>query len=154
MSEPVPQNSGSGPQQMLKDRTPLLKDNTGISFHDFKPIGYLETHTTCAACSRKGTDYIEKVTTARKSRKDKLAVRICKKCFEFATREEQTRAPPLPGIIVLSRIVKISKDIGRCSVCNIGKAVYLDQEAGTRLCQQCYDREARTPGPVKGGVGQ
>jgi len=153
MAEPVPQRSGLGLQQMLKDKTPLLKDNTGISFQDFKPIGSLETHTTCAACGRRGTNYIEKVTPARNSRKDKLAVRICKKCFEIAARKEQTKGPPLPGIIVLSRMVRISKDIGRCSVCDTGKAVYLDREAGTRLCQQCYDREARAVGPVKGGAG-
>jgi hypothetical protein len=124
-----------------------------ISLLDFKPIGYLETHTTCAACGRKGTNYIEKITPARKSRKEELAVRICKKCFEMATRKEQNKAPPLPGIIILSRMVRISKDIGRCSVCNRGKAVYHDREAGIRLCQQCYDREARAPCPVKGGAG-
>ena len=95
----------------------------------------------------------EKATPARNSRKDKLAVRICKKCFEMAARKEQTKGPPLPGIIVLSRMVRISKDIGRCSVCNRGKAVYLDREAGTCLCQQCYAREARAVGSVKGGVG-
>jgi hypothetical protein len=120
---------------------------------DFKPIGYHENNLTCATCGRKGVDYLEKVTPARKSRKDKLAVRICKKCFDSAKRKEQTKGPPLPGIIVLSRMVRISKDIGRCSVCDTGKAVYLDREAGTRLCQQCYDREARAVGPVKGGVG-
>ena len=121
---------------------------------DFKPIGYHENSITCATCGRKGVDYLEKVTPARKSRKDKLAVRICKKCFDSAKRKEQTKGPPLPGIIVLSRMVRISKDIGRCSVCDIGKAVYHDQEAGTRLCQQCYDREKPwAPGSVRGGAG-
>ncbi|MCX6690702.1 MAG: hypothetical protein NTW33_01295, partial [Methanoregula sp.] len=125
----------------------------GISYLDFKPVGYHENNYTCAACGRKGTDYIEKATPARESRKDKLAVRICKKCFEVAASKERTKGPPLPGIIVISRLMRISKDIGRCSVCNHGKAVYHDREAGIRLCQQCYDREARAVGYVKGGVG-
>ncbi|MCX6690646.1 MAG: hypothetical protein NTW33_01015, partial [Methanoregula sp.] len=124
-----------------------------VSFLDFKPIGCHDNRTTCVSCGRKGVDYIEKVTPARESRKDKLAVRICKKCFEVATRKEQTRAPPLPGTIVLSRMVRISKDIGRCTVCNLGKAMFIDKEATVHLCQQCYEREARAVGPVKGGAG-
>lgn len=43
-----------------------------------------------------------------------------------------------------------SKDIGRCSVFNPGKAVFSDLEFGTRLCQQCYDREARAAGLADG----
>ncbi|MCX6700969.1 MAG: hypothetical protein NTV68_13805 [Methanomicrobiales archaeon] len=146
MAEPIPPEPGSALQ-------PMLQDTAKISSPDFKPIGYHETHTTCAACGRKGTDYIEKATPARESRKDKLAVRICKKCFEMSQRKEQTRAPPLPGIIVLSRMVRISKDIGRCTVCNLGKAMFIDKEATVHLCQQCYEREARAVGPVKGGAG-
>ena len=98
--------------------------------------------------------YIEKVTPTRNARKNKMAIRICKKCFETAKRKEQTKAPPLPGTIVLGRMVRTSKDIGRCSVCNIGKAVFIDKEAQLHLCQQCYDREARAPGSVKDGAGQ
>ena len=125
-----------------------------VPFPDFKPIGCHDNRTTCVSCGRKGVDYIEKVTPARESRKDKLAVRICKKCFDSAKRREQNKTRPLPGIIVLSRLMRISKDIGRCSICDIDKAVYHDREAGTRICQQCYDREAQTPGSVKGGAGQ
>ena len=59
---------------------------------------------------------------------DKPANRICRKCFEGSKIKEQTRAPPLPGTILPGRMVRISKDIGRCSVCNIGYAVYHDRE--------------------------
>jgi len=104
-------------------------------------------------CGRRSAEYIEKVTPTRNVRTDKMAIRICRKCYERATRKEQTRAPPLPGIIVISRMVRISKDIGRCSVCDMGKAIFLDTKAQLHLCQQCYDREARAPGSVKGGVG-
>ncbi|MCX6700002.1 MAG: hypothetical protein NTV68_08755, partial [Methanomicrobiales archaeon] len=149
--EPTPPDPRNGCLQLQATCRQLQASSTGISYLDFKPVGYHENNYTCAACGRKGTDYIEKATPARESRKDKLAVRICKKCFEVAARKEKTKGPPLPGIIVLSRLMRISKDIGRCSVCDIDKALYLDREAGTCLCQQCYDREARAVGPVKGG---
>ena len=125
-----------------------------VSSRDYKPLDYAEHRAHCAACGRKGVDYIEKLTPERKARKDKMALRICKKCYLASKRREQTEAPPLPGTIVLGRMVRTTKDIGRCSVCNLGKAVFTDKEAQTHLCQQCYDREARTSGSVKGGAGQ
>ena len=143
-------SSKSEPAESAEKQRGLLK----VISQDFKPLDYSEQRTKCAACGRKGAEYIEKVTPARKARKDKTAVRICKKCFEAARRKEQTKAPPLPGTIVLGRMVRTTKDIGRCSVCNIGKAVFIDKEAQLHLCQQCYDREARAPGSVKDGAGQ
>ena len=122
---------------------PLQTRGIEISVLDFKPLDHSDRHLKCAACGRRCAEYIEKVTPTRNARKDKTAIRICKRCFEAAKRRERTKAPPLPGIIALSRMVRISKDIGRCTVCKTDKAVYHDREAGTRLCQQCYDREAR-----------
>ncbi|MEI6842432.1 MAG: hypothetical protein WCK53_14280, partial [Methanomicrobiales archaeon] len=133
---------------------PLQTRGIGISVLDFKPLDHSDRHLKCAACGRRSAEYIEKVTPTRTARKDKTAIRICKRCFEAAKRRERTKAPPLPGIIVLSQMVRISKDIGRCSVCNFEKAVFHDREAGTRLCQQCHDREALAVGSANGGAGQ
>jgi hypothetical protein len=125
-----------------------------VSSRDYKPLDYAEHRAHCAACGRKGVDYIEKLTPERKARKDKMALRICKKCYLASKRREQTEAPPLPGTIVLARMVRTTKDIGRCSVCNLGKAVFTDKETMTNICQQCYDRETRTSGSANGGAGQ
>ncbi|MEI7434912.1 MAG: hypothetical protein WCJ93_11740 [Methanomicrobiales archaeon] len=145
----------AGKMQETAGKLPLLQASPiVISCRDFKPLDCSEQRTKCAACGRRGAEYIEKVTPARNARKDKMAIRICKKCYEMARRKEQTKAPPLPGTIVIGRMVRISKDIGRCSVCNLGKAVFIDKEAGVHLCQDCYDREARSSGSVKGGAGQ
>ena len=145
----------AGKMQETAGKLPLLQESPiVISCRDFKPLDCSEQRTKCAACGRRGAEYIEKVTPARNARKDKMAIRICKKCYEMARRKEQTKAPPLPGTIVIGRMVRISKDIGRCSVCNLGKAVFIDKEAGVHLCQDCYDREARSSGSVKGGAGQ
>ena len=33
--------------------------------------------------------------------------------------------------------------VGKCSVCGIGKAVWLDREVGVKLCEHCYGRGVR-----------
>ncbi len=124
-----------------------------ISSKDYKLLDHLEYRTWCVVCGHKGTEYIEKLTPERKARTDKTALRICKVCYKTARKREQGEGPPLPGVLAIGRMVRISKDIGRCSVCNLGKAVYSDREAGTSICQQCYDREARAIGSAEGGVG-
>ena len=131
-----------------------LDSSLEVSSRDYKPLDYAEHRAHCAACGRRGVDYIEKLTPERKARKDKVALRICKKCYLASKRREQAEAPPLPGTIILNRMVRTTNDIGRCSVCNLGKAVFTDKEAQTHLCQQCYDREARASGSAEGGAGQ
>ena len=125
-----------------------------ISSRDYKLLDYPESHTRCSVCGHKGTEYIEKLTPERKARVDKSALRICRVCYKTAQKREQGEVPPLPGILAIGRMVRISNDIGRCQVCNLGKAVYRDPPAGTSICQQCYDREARAAGSAEGGVGR
>jgi hypothetical protein len=41
----------------------------------------------------------------------------------------------------VSRCTRVTMaDIGECSVCAIAKAVWIDREAGVRLCEHCYGR--------------
>jgi hypothetical protein len=124
-----------------------------ITSRDYKLLDHPEYRTLCSACGHKGTEYIEKLTPERKARVDKTARRICKVCYKIARKREQDEGPPLPGMLVIGRMVRITKDIGRCSVCNLGKAVFLDREAGSSICQQCYDREARAAGSARGDTG-
>ena len=125
-----------------------------ISSRDYKLLDHAEYHTRCSACGHKGTEYIEKLTPERKARADKTARRICRVCYKTARKREQNEGPPLPGILAIGRMVRISNDIGRCQVCNLAKAVYRDHSAGTSICQQCYDREARAVGSAEGGAGR
>jgi hypothetical protein len=125
-----------------------------ISSRDYKLLDHAEYHTRCSACGHKGTEYIEKLTPERKARADQTARRICKVCYKTARKREQHEGPPLPGILAIGRMVRIPHDIGRCQVCNLAKAVYRDHSAGTSICQQCYDREARAAGSAEGGAGR
>ncbi len=159
ITEITSEDAGNTLLQLRKDRVdhpPVCGSAEGLKIvsRDFKPLDHSDRHLKCSLCGRRSAEYIEKVTSTRNARKDKMAMRICKNCFEAVKRREQPKAPPLPGIIVIGRMVRISKDIGRCSVCDMGRAIFLDTKAQLHLCQQCYDREAQAPGSVKGGAGQ
>ena len=157
IGEPQSGIPGTSLQHPLKDRgekpdfVEVLKDT--IRATDYKLLDQVEYREPCYVCGKKGSQYVEKLTPGRKARKGSPARRVCKNCHLAAVTRDQASAPPLPGVIAIGRMVRISKDIGRCSVCNLGKAVFTDKEAGTSICQQCYDREARASGSAEGGAG-
>jgi len=110
---------------------------------DYKKLEFPESRTVCYSCGRKGAWYVEKLTSGRKARKNDQqdARRICKACFNAAVQRKRTESPPLPGTILLASMQRITNSIGRCSVCDLAPAVYLDRETDVRLCEACYTRE-------------
>ncbi len=86
---------------------------------------------------------MEKWSPDREKRKKEPARCICRKCYDAAVRRARAAAPPLPGVLNLAGMERCTTDIGRCSVCNLGKAAYRDQEADVNLCESCYARESR-----------
>lgn len=103
---------------------------------DYKKLAYTESRTICYSCGRRGAWYVEKLTSGRRARsKDQQeARRICKACFNAAVQKKRTESPPLPGTILLASMHRITNSIGRCSVCDLAPAVYLDRETEVRLC--------------------
>lgn len=122
----------------------LTTERRFINATDYKKLELPEGRTVCYCCGGKGALYIEKLTTERKARpKDQRdARRICKVCYLEAARKYRAGIPPLPGIISLVSMERISSSVGRCSVCDLAPAVYLDRATGVRLCEACYSREA------------
>ena len=45
-----------------------------------------------------------------------------------------------PGTVVVSRCDRLAVDVGKCSVCGLVKAEWIDREAGVLLCEHCYGR--------------
>jgi hypothetical protein len=66
--------------------------------------------------------------------------------------EEQTASVPLPGAVDPSRCSRVTADIGKCSVCKIAKAVWLDRQNGVKLCEHCYGRGVREEAEEAGVV--
>ena len=50
---------------------------------------------------------------------------------------------PLPGTVNVSRCSRVTADIGKCSICGITKAAWIDREAGVKRSDHCYGRGVR-----------
>jgi hypothetical protein len=146
-----------------KDAESVLKIEPGaerqdlpraIRVRDYKKLETPESKTACYACGKKGSWYVEKFTSERRARpKDKQeARRICRSCFNEAVKTEQTASVPLPGTVDVSRCSRVTADIGKCSVCGIAKAVWIDREADVKLCEHCYGRGVREDAQEAGVV--
>ena len=111
-----------------------------INARDYKRMD-LPEQTACFVCGRKDSRYIEQTTTDRKSRpKDQQGGRrICKQCYQAAVDRERTSAPPLPEVIDIMNMERVSVSIGRCTVCDLEPAAWSDRRSGVRLCEGCYD---------------
>jgi len=61
---------------------------------------------------------------------------------------------PLPGTVdvCFPGYSRVTADMGKCSVCGVAKAVWLDREAGVRLCEHCYGRGLRKEAEESGAV--
>jgi hypothetical protein len=116
-----------------------------VRARDYKKLEPPEPKTPCWSCGKKGSWYVEKYTAERRARpKDQQqARRICRSCYNEAVKAEQTASVPLPGAIEISRCSRVTSDIGKCSICGVAKAVWLDREAGVKLCEHCYGRGLR-----------
>ena len=137
-----------------KDAESVLKTGSGaekpgqprtIRARDYKKLEPPESKTACYACGKKGSWYVERLTAERRARpRDRQeARRICRSCFNEAVRAEQMASVPLPGAVDISRCSRVTADVGKCSVCGITKAVWIDREAGVKLCEHCYGRGVR-----------
>jgi hypothetical protein len=139
--------------EIVTQTTPsAAKQNPIIRARDYKLLDPPEPRTQCSVCGKKGSAYVEKFTAERKARpKDQQgARRICKACYKAAVKVEQESSVPLPGTVVVSRCERVTAYVGKCSICGLVRAEWIDREAGVKLCEHCYGRGVREMGR---GVG-
>ena len=91
---------------------------------------------SCDCCGYHRVMYQERMRTDRPPRK------ICKRCYESAKKAESSGIRPIPGLLNSAGMVRTSVDLGRCQVCNGGKAVWRDKEAGVSICERSYQTNA------------
>jgi len=147
-SAPMSYNTCSKPLEIRPDSQPSVVNKDpprAIKAGDYKKLEIPEPKTPCYSCGKKGSRYIEKFTKERRARpKDQHeARRICRSCYNEAVKAEQTASVPLPGSVDVSRCSRVTADIGKCSVCGVAKAVWIDREVGVKLCEHCYARGVR-----------
>ena len=88
----------------------------------------------CDACGRRPSHYRERRPAGEPRH-------LCRACHAAAVRREQRAGPPLPGVIDPGGMRKVAASVGRCDVCDLEAAAW--SGGGVRLCEACYDREAR-----------
>jgi len=150
---PISSSTSSKHAKTVQQATPsAAKQNPTIRARDYKLLESPETRTQCSVCGKKGSAYVEKFTAERKARpKDQQgARRICKACYKVAVKVEQESCCSLPGIVVVSRCERVTSFVGKCSICGLVRADWIDREAGVKLCEHCYGRGVREMGR---GVG-
>jgi len=133
----------------LQKNEPLAaKQNVlrAINVADYKPLDPPEPQTSCYVCGKRSAWFVEKLTAERKARpkNQQEARRVCRSCFQAAVKAEQMAKQPLPGTLDISKCVRITNEVGACSVCGLEKAAWADRtDSGVKLCEHCYGREVR-----------
>jgi len=117
-----------------------------IRAKDYKPLEIPEPQTVCYVCGKHGAWYVEKFTAERRARpKDQQdARRVCRSCYKEQVKAEQEASVPLPGTFDMARCERVTAGVGKCSVCGLEKAAWIDRQAGVMLCEHCYGRETRS----------
>jgi len=159
INKPAPQEAPLPLQHMLQhgDRGDLGRESPTeppgppprINARDYRALDVPE-RKACAVCGRFWVHYAEKLTDERKKRSDTTALRICRTCYMGARKRAQKSTFILPGTFDVTRAEPLKASVGRCTICNLDRAAYLDRSTGTRLCEYCYQRAMQAQGHGEG----
>ncbi|MDI6898576.1 MAG: hypothetical protein QMC82_01960 [Methanolinea sp.] len=64
-------------------------------------------------------------------------------CINGAKVTKPFRVDPLPGLLDHRDFTRVQSDLGRCDICNGGKAVFWCAEKRVGVCEGCYGRMVR-----------
>jgi len=155
IKEAAPQEAPLPLQQMLQhgDSGDIVRESPAeppappprINARDYRALDVPE-RKVCAVCGSSWVHYAEKLTEERKKRPDTTAFRICRTCYMGARKRAQKSTFILPGTFDVSRAEPLKASVGRCTLCNLDRAAYLDRATGTALCEYCYQRAVREQG--------
>jgi len=146
---PIVCSNGTQSAEKMQETKPSGAATPGpprtIRAKDYKPLEIPEPQTACYACGKHGAWYVEKYTAERRARpKDQQdARRVCRSCYKAQVKAEQEASVPLPGTFDMARCERVTAGVGKCSVCGLEKAAWIDRQAGVNLCEHCYGREVR-----------
>jgi len=55
-------------------------------------------------------------------------------------------AGPDSNWLIGEGVCRVTSDVGKCSVCGMVRADWIDRDAGVKLCEHCYGRGMRENG--------
>ncbi|MCX6693023.1 MAG: hypothetical protein NT074_00470, partial [Methanomicrobiales archaeon] len=118
----------------------------GFDPHHFKKLDSLDSRP-CSSCGKKGDSWhIEKITPRRRKDPSVEPYTLCRRCWQKTVRKHQETCIPLPGMISIESLEEVRNEIGRCSICNLEKAMWRDRSRDVKVCEYCYQRLARVEG--------
>lgn len=125
------------PAPYVQPGDPGQKEVFEVNIEDFKKLD-LPERGPCDRCNTRYVDFIEKLTKERVARKNSPARRICKKCFDRASRKRSQTFRSLPGILNVAGMTRTHVDLGRCMICDSLKATWRDPENHISVCDSCF----------------
>ena len=97
----------------------------------------ISSSVRCVVCGRTHTVYS---STKSDLKKRGEPVMLCEGCYN------RTASRHVAGLVMLTtldllQMNRVSRDLGRCQVCNTFAIAWYDSSAQTSLCESCYARE-------------
>src|SRR5271157_571201 len=145
--EPGPVETGAANVQKLPEIAANKHPLRSIRAKDYKKLDIPEPAARCFVCGKKGAWFVEKFTRERRAREkdQRNARRLCRSCHAAAVKAEQEASVSLPGTFDLSKMKRVTADLGKCPVCGVAKVEWIDEEAGVMLCGRCSRRREMKP---------
>lgn len=97
----------------------------------------ISSSVRCVVCGRTHTVYS---STKADLKKQGEPVMLCEGCYNRAASRHVAGLVMLPTLD-LFQMNRVSRDLGRCQVCNTFAIAWYDSSAQTGLCESCYARE-------------
>ncbi len=144
-SDPFPVQQNASTPEIPESVAKSAGSRPKINARDYKPLDIPEK-TACYVCGSTWSFYVEKLTEERRDREDKTARRICKNCYQGAKKRAQRHATILPGTFDVTRMERLKASVGRCTICELDKAAYIDRGTDTKLCEYFYQRAVQAQG--------
>jgi len=66
------------------------------------------------------------------------------KLYLEAVQRERSSSLPLPGMIDVDRLERVTAEIGRCWIFGLEKVDWIEREREMKLCLLCWGREVRS----------
>lgn len=136
VSHAIPERAAHGLNPGCKSWYKEVQSSVKVQTRGVNPADYVPLPVArdepCHVCGRRPT------SSLRRGGGKKY---LCYDCLAKAKRP--ARVQPLPGVLDHRGFERMETDLGRCDVCDAGKAVYRSAADRTSICAGCYARLVR-----------
>ncbi|MDD1730077.1 MAG: hypothetical protein LUQ50_13530 [Methanospirillum sp.] len=126
-----------------------VEDASGVSLSSIRPQDFVRVTSgpdkrRCSVCGKRKTRFQEKESKRRGEPGNHHSLTLCRSCYDRAVSRVVASHVVLPGTVDTTQMVKRSTPSGRCCLCNLQPAIWIDPSSRTGLCEACYNRCAQS----------